>query len=67
MCAEQNLKLDPRKCILFVKSIMLCDRLISADEIRYDPKRIERLLNMATADWCPFATIYLRASVGEER
>ena len=46
MCAEQNIKLHPAKCILFAKSIRWYGRLISSEGIRYDPRRMEGLLSM---------------------
>ena len=46
MCAEYNLKLHPAKCTLFAKEIRWCGRLLSAEGIRYDPRRLEGLLTM---------------------
>lgn len=46
LCAEYNIKLHPAKCTVFAKEIRWCGRLISADGIRYDPRRLEGLLNM---------------------
>ncbi len=47
LCAKYNIKLHPAKCILFTKEVRWCDRLISADGIRYDPRGLDRLLSMA--------------------
>jgi len=46
LCASYNIKLHPAKCILFATTIRWCGRLISADGVTYDPKRLEGLLNM---------------------
>lgn len=45
--SQQNLKLHPGKCKLFAREIRWCGRLISADGIRFDPRRIDGLLEMA--------------------
>lgn len=45
-CGKFNLKLHPGKCILFAKKIRWCGRLISENGIRYDPRRLDGLLNM---------------------
>ena len=46
LCAQHNVKLHPSKCILFATTIRWCGRQVPADGIRYDPKRLEGLLNM---------------------
>lgn len=46
LCSERNIKLHPGKSILFASTVRWCDRLVSADGIRYDPRRLEGLLNM---------------------
>ena len=46
LCAEYNIKLHPAKCILFTEEIRWCGRLISAEGVRYDPRRLDGLLTM---------------------
>lgn len=46
LCAERNIKLHPRKCVLFSTQILWCGRLASAAGARYDPKRLGGLLKM---------------------
>ena len=46
LCVEYNIKLHPGKCTLFSKEIRWCGRLISAEGIRYDPRRLDGLLSM---------------------
>lgn len=46
MCARYNIKLHPAKCILYVTSIRGCGRLVSSDGTRFDPRRMEGLVNM---------------------
>lgn len=46
-CASHRLRLHPGKCVLFSHSIRWCGRQISADGVRYNPRRLDGLLNMA--------------------
>ena len=46
LCAKRNIKLHPGKCCIYAAQIRWCGRLVSAHGIRYDPKRLEGLLNM---------------------
>ena len=46
VCAKHNLKLHPRKCVLFSKEIRWCGPIVSFAGIRYDPSRLEGLLSM---------------------
>lgn len=46
LCVQYNIKLHPAKSIMFAKSIRWCGRVISADGIRYDPRRLDGLLNI---------------------
>lgn len=46
VCAERNIKLQPAKCTLFTQTVRWCGRLITPDGIRFDPARLEGLLNM---------------------
>jgi len=47
LCVDYNIKLHPAKCILYTTEICWCGRLISANGIRYDPRRLDGLLTMA--------------------
>jgi transposase InsO family protein len=46
LCVKLNLKLHPAKSVFFATSVRWCGRLISAEGIRYDPRRLEGLLQM---------------------
>ena len=46
VCKDYNLKLHPSKCTVFATEIRWCGRLVSAQGIRYDPRRLEGLLSM---------------------
>lgn len=46
LCSERNLKLHPAKCVLYSRSIRWCGRVITADGIRFDPRRIDGIQNM---------------------
>lgn len=45
-CLQRNLKLNPSKCVLFATSVRWCGRVISADGVRFDPRRIDGIRNM---------------------
>lgn len=47
VCARCNLKLHPSKCILFAKKIRWCGRELSEHGIRFGPRRIYGIRNMA--------------------
>ena len=44
--ADCKIKLHHGKCVLFATLTRWCVRLVSADGIRYDPKRLDGLLKM---------------------
>jgi hypothetical protein len=46
LCREFRLKLHPDKCVLYAKVIRWCGRLISAEGSKFDPRRIQGLLEM---------------------
>jgi RNase H-like domain found in reverse transcriptase/Reverse transcriptase (RNA-dependent DNA polymerase)/Integrase zinc binding domain/Integrase core domain len=46
ICREFNLKLHPGKCVLFAAEVRWCGRLISAAGSKFDPRRIQGLLDM---------------------
>lgn len=46
VCATHNIHLHPAKCIFFAKEVSWCGRFITADGIRYDPRRLDGLLSM---------------------
>jgi len=45
-CASYNLKLHPLKCILFATVVRWCGRLISAEGVRFDPRRLDGIQKM---------------------
>ena len=47
MCRDYNLKLHPGKCVLFSKMVRWCGRLISFNGVRFDPRRVQALHDMA--------------------
>jgi Reverse transcriptase (RNA-dependent DNA polymerase) len=47
LCRDYNLKLHPGKCVLFSKNVRWCGRLISSDGVRFDPRRVQALHDMA--------------------
>lgn len=46
ICVKYNLKLHPGKCVLFANDIRWCGRLISADGVKFDPRRMGGLVTM---------------------
>jgi RNase H-like domain found in reverse transcriptase/Reverse transcriptase (RNA-dependent DNA polymerase) len=46
LCRRFNLKLHPGKCVLFASVIRWCGRLISSEGSKFDPRRIQGLLDM---------------------
>ena len=47
LCRKFNIKLHPGKCVLFSLVVRWCGRLISAEGSKFDPRRIEGLLQMS--------------------
>lgn len=45
-CKKFHFKLHPEKSIIFSKCIRWCGRLLSSDDIRFDPKRIDGIRHM---------------------
>lgn len=45
-CSDFNWKLHPAKFVLYTRSVRWCGRIISADGIRHDLKRLDGLLSM---------------------
>ena len=43
ICEERGLKLNPRKCEFFRQQLRWCGKLLSADGISADPKKVETL------------------------
>jgi RNase H-like domain found in reverse transcriptase/Reverse transcriptase (RNA-dependent DNA polymerase)/Integrase zinc binding domain len=48
LCRVHNLKLHPGKCTLYSLEVHWCGRLISDVGVRFDPRRIQGLKEMAT-------------------
>lgn len=46
-CVQHNFKMHPGKCTLFATSIRWCGRVISADGISFDPRRMEGIRNLS--------------------
>lgn len=46
-CVSFNFRLHPEKCTLFATRVHWCGRLITSDGIRFDPRRIDGIQNMA--------------------
>jgi Reverse transcriptase (RNA-dependent DNA polymerase) len=46
LCAKHGLKLHARKCVLFAKTARGCGRLISGNCVKFDPARLQGLLDM---------------------
>ena len=46
LCRQHNLKLHPGKCVLFATVVRWCGRLISNEGAKFDPHRIQGLLDM---------------------
>jgi hypothetical protein len=47
ICREYNLKLHPGKCTLFANLVRWCGRLVSGSGVRFDPRKIQGLLEMS--------------------
>jgi hypothetical protein len=45
-CQEHGLKLHASKRVLFSSTVRYCERLITKDGVRFDPKNMEALLTM---------------------
>lgn len=50
LCRDYNIKLNARKCQLYLTEVKCCGRLISANGIKLDPARIEGLITMPTPE-----------------
>lgn len=46
LCAPNNPKLHPTKCILFATEIRRCGRFLSSKGLLYDPRRLQSALSM---------------------
>lgn len=46
MCLKYDLKLYPKKWDLFTRNVFYCGRTIFLEGIKFDPRRLEVLLNM---------------------
>jgi Reverse transcriptase (RNA-dependent DNA polymerase) len=46
ICRNYSLKLHPGKCVLFSASVRWCGRVISATGSKFDPRRIQGLIQM---------------------
>ena len=46
LCRSSNVKLHPGKSVLFASNVRWCGRIISADGAKFDPRRIQGLLDM---------------------
>lgn len=45
-CSDFNLRLHPKKCVLYATSVKWCGRIISANGIRHDPSNLQGLLDL---------------------
>jgi Reverse transcriptase (RNA-dependent DNA polymerase) len=45
-CQEHGLKLHASKCVLFATTVRYCGKLITKQEVRFDPKNMEALQTM---------------------
>jgi hypothetical protein len=45
-CQEHGLKLHASKCVLFATTVRYCERLITKDGVRFDPKNMKALQAM---------------------
>jgi hypothetical protein len=45
-CQEHELKLHASKCVLFATTVRYCGRLITKNEVRFDPKNMKALQTM---------------------
>ncbi|GMF45200.1 unnamed protein product [Phytophthora fragariaefolia] len=43
ICVKRGLKLNPRKCKVFMREAKWCGRVVSGDSVKYDPERIAAL------------------------
>jgi RNase H-like domain found in reverse transcriptase/Reverse transcriptase (RNA-dependent DNA polymerase)/Integrase core domain/Integrase zinc binding domain/Chromo (CHRromatin Organisation MOdifier) domain len=46
ICLAKNIKLHPDKCCLFALTLRWCGRLISAEGVNFDPRRVQGLRDM---------------------
>jgi RNase H-like domain found in reverse transcriptase/Reverse transcriptase (RNA-dependent DNA polymerase)/Integrase core domain/Integrase zinc binding domain len=46
LCRNFNIKLHPGKAVLFATTVRWCGRLISSEGVKFDPSRIQGLLDM---------------------
>jgi hypothetical protein len=45
-CQRHGLELHTSKCVLFASTVSYCGRLITKDDVRFDPKNVEALQTM---------------------
>lgn len=45
-CSDFNLRLHPKKCVLYTTSVKWCGRIICANGIRHDPSNLQGLLEL---------------------
>jgi hypothetical protein len=45
-CEQYGLKLNPSKCEFYTTSVVWCSKVISADGIGHDPKRLQGLIDL---------------------
>jgi hypothetical protein len=45
-CREHGWKLHASKCVLFASTVRYCGRLITKDDVRFDPKNMKALQTM---------------------
>jgi hypothetical protein len=68
-CQEHGLKLHASKCVLFASTVRYCERFITNDGLRFDPKNIEALQTMHEtqngADWVQYvaAVNWMRSAI----
>ena len=46
VCRDRNIKLSAEKCVLFTKEAEWCGRIISHEGIRYNPKKLQGLIDL---------------------
>ncbi|GMF55193.1 unnamed protein product [Phytophthora fragariaefolia] len=66
ICEEKGLKLNPKKCKLFMTEALWCGRVVSSEGVRHDPARIQALRDLPAGFTSAIyrvgaAAIYLRA------
>jgi hypothetical protein len=65
-CQEHGLKLHASKCVLFASTVRYCERLITKDNVRFEPKNMEELQTIA-AERCRLGSVFRGSKLDAKR